>query len=286
MFIFEWAADKVMEMIVDWIFESVMNFLSEFLGMMNGMGAELFDKTFAQAVVLFFNYFGWALFAVGLVVAVFECAIEYQGGRGSVKDTALNAVKGFMAVSLFTILPVELFKFCVTLQVSLSKGISGLANVESSISSGALNSLEDVRAMEVSVLVAIFLSVAVGYAVIKVFFANMKRGGILLIQIAVGSLYMFSVPRGYNDGFITWAKQVAGLCFTTFMQSVILVVGIGVMKDNTLLGIGVILAASEVPRIAQQFGMESGTKFNLMSSIYGMQSAISLTRTLKTAVTA
>ena len=50
------------------------------------------------------------------------------------------------------------------------------------------------------------------YAVIKVFFANLKRGGILLIQIAVGSLYMFSVPRGYGDGFTQWCKQGVGLC--------------------------------------------------------------------------
>ena len=36
----------------------------------------------------------------------------------------------------------------------------------------------------------IFILIMMGYAVIKVFFANLKRGGILLIQIAVGSLYM------------------------------------------------------------------------------------------------
>ena len=43
--------------------------------------------------------------------------------------------------------------------------------------------------------------VALGYCVVKIFFDNIKRGGILLIQIAVGSLYMFSIPRGYGDGF-------------------------------------------------------------------------------------
>ena len=55
------------------------------------------------------------------------------------------------------------------------------------------------------------------YAVIKVFFSNLKRGGILLIQIAVGSLYMFSIPRGYIDGFTQWMKQVIGLCLTAFL---------------------------------------------------------------------
>ena len=42
---------------------------------------------------------------------------------------------------------------------------------------------------------------------LKSFFANIKRGGILLIQIAVGSLYMFSIPRGYTDGFNQWCNR-------------------------------------------------------------------------------
>ena len=71
-----------------------------------------------------------------------------------------------------------------------------------------------------------------GYAVIKVFFANLKRGGILLIQIAVGSLYMFSVPRGYIDGFTQWCKQIIGLCLTTFLQASILAAGLMVLRTH------------------------------------------------------
>jgi hypothetical protein len=66
------------------------------------------------------------------------------------------------------------------------------------------------------IMMLIFILILMGYAVIKVFFANLKRGGILLIQIAVGSLYMFSVPRGYLDGFVSWCKQIVGLCLTAF----------------------------------------------------------------------
>ena len=65
----------------------------------------LIDLPWVNAITTFFGWLGWALFVVGLVVGAFECAIEYQGGRGSIKDTALNYVKGFMAVSLFSFLP-------------------------------------------------------------------------------------------------------------------------------------------------------------------------------------
>ena len=89
------------------------------------MGVELFEMSWVQSIVLFFSYLAWALYGTGLVVSAFETGIEYQHGRGSVKDTALNAIKGFMAVSLFTIVPVELFKLSVNLQSSLTAGITG-----------------------------------------------------------------------------------------------------------------------------------------------------------------
>src|SRR5690606_40607581 len=77
--------------------------------------------------------------------------------------------------------------------------------------------------MITSPFMALFIIILMGYAVIKMFFANLKRGGILLIQIAVGSLYMFSVPRGYIDGLVSWCKQVVGLCLTAFLQATILI---------------------------------------------------------------
>lgn len=130
----------------------------------------------------------------------------------------------------------------------------------------------------------IFILILMGYAVIKVFFANLKRGGILLIQIAVGSLYMFSVPRGYIDGFVSWCKQVIGLCLTAFLQATVLIAGLMVVKDHALLGLGLMLAAGEIPRIAGQFGLDTSTKANLMSTVYATQTAVNMTKTVVQAV--
>ena len=211
MFIFDFVADVVLDQIVEWIYGKIVSFLNDFFAMMNNMGVELFELPWIQAVTTFFGYLGWMLFVVGIVVGAFECAIEYQGGRGSVKDTALNYVKGFMAVSLFTVLPVSLYSLCVSLQSTFGSAISGLVNPESigEMAQGALMSAA-IPGIGNPIL-QIFCAVMMGYAVIKVFFANLKRGGILVIQIAVGSLYMFSVPRGYIDGFTQWCKQVIGI---------------------------------------------------------------------------
>ena len=131
-----------------------------------------------------------------------------------------------------------------------------------------------------NLILMIFILFMMGYSTIKVFFANLKRGGILLIQIAVGSLYLFSVPRGYMDGFTNWCKQVIGICLTAFLQATMLIAGLMVLSKNALLGLGIMLAAGEVPRIAGQFGLDTSTRANLMSSVYAAQSAVNLTRTI------
>ena len=106
--------------IVDWFYGQIVGFLGNFFSEMGNMGAELFAMSWVQSVVLFFSYLAWALYGTGLVVACFECGIEYSSGRGNVKEIALNAIKGFMAVSLFTVVPVRLYELSVTLQASLT----------------------------------------------------------------------------------------------------------------------------------------------------------------------
>ena len=187
MFLWDFVADKVMGQIVDWIYSKLLEFLGEFFGMMGSMGADLFDYDFVRAIIELFRLFGWALFVSGMVVAVFEIAVEYQSGRGSIKDACLNAMKGFMAVSLFTILPVELYKFCISLQVTMSNGLAKLVGSQS-VGDSAIKSLSYMQKLSLGTVLLIFLLIMMGYSIIKVFFANLKRGGILLVMIAVGSL--------------------------------------------------------------------------------------------------
>ena len=298
MFIWDFVAETVLGQIVDWIYSQLVGFLGDFFMQMGNMGADLFEMTWVQSIVLFFSYLAWALYATGLVVAAFECGIEYQTGRGSVRETALNAIKGFMAVSLFTVVPVELYKLCISLQGSFTAGITGLGENFGTVASGIITSLQDAGTWEqaasagilgglhtiTSPILMIFILILMGYAIIKVFFSNLKRGGILLIQIAVGSLYMFSVPRGYIDGFVGWCKQVIGLCLTAFLQATVLIAGLMVVKDHALLGLGLMLSAGDIPRIAGQFGLDTTIRANVMGAVYAAQGAVNLTRTVVQAV--
>ena len=293
MFIWDFVADKVLGQIVDWFYGQVVGFLGNFFAEMGNMGVELFEMSWVQSIVLFFSYLAWALYGTGLVVACFECGIEYSSGRGNIRETALNAIKGFMAVSLFTVVPVRLYELSVTLQGQLTAGITGygasIGDVASDIMQefSAVESLTDLTSGPflgfgsiTSGIMILFCIILMAYAIIKVFFANLKRGGILLIQIAVGSLYMFSVPRGYTDGFIQWCKQIIGLCLTAFLQATILIAGLMVFKDHALLGLGLMLSAGEIPRIAGAFGLDTTTRANIMSAVYTAQAAVNTTRTI------
>lgn len=297
MFIWDFVADKILGQIVDWFYGQVVGFLGNFFAEMGNMGVELFEMSWVQSIVLFFSYLAWALYGTGLVVACFECGIEYSSGRGNIRETALNAIKGFMAVSLFTVVPVRLYELSVTLQGQLTAGITGygasIGDVANDIMQefSAVESLTDLSSGPflgfgsiTSGLMILFCIILMAYAIIKVFFANLKRGGILLIQIAVGSLYMFSVPRGYTDGFIQWCKQIIGLCLTAFLQATILIAGLMVFKDHALLGLGLMLSAGEIPRIAGTFGLDTTTRANIMSAVYTAQAAVNTTRTIVQAV--
>lgn len=288
-----------MNELLTWLYQQLVGLLTDLFAAMGGMGVELFRMSWVQAVLTFFHRLAWALYGTGLVVALFECGIEYTNGRANVKGVAINTLKGFLAASLFTTLPVELYALSVDLQGSLSHALSGAGGGVGELAGNIISGLTDAGTLEevaltnvfggfgsmTNPLLLLFLLIMMGYAVIKVFFANLKRGGILLIQIAVGSLYLFSVPRGYLDGFVQWCKQVVGLCLTAFLQVTILTAGLMVLTESALLGLGLMLSAGEVPRIAGAFGLDTSARANLSSAFYTVQSAVNTTRTIAQAVT-
>ena len=298
MFIWDFAAGTILDALLDWVYSQIVGFLGNFFAVMGSMGVELFDLDWMQSIILFFSRLAWALFAVSLVVSAFECGIEYASGRANIQQTALNILKGFFAVSLFSTLPVRLYELSVTLQGTFAAGLTGYGSSIGEVGKQILTELGEAETLGdvmsttslgltvlTSPIMFLFCVILMAYAVIKVFFANLKRGGILLIQIAVGSLYMFSIPRGYGDAFVQWCKQVIGLCLTAFLQSTILIAGLMVFRENALLGLGLMLSANEVPRIAGTFGLDTTTRTNIMSAVYTAQAAVNTTRTIAQAVT-
>lgn len=282
----EQISTAIWNTMIQWFYETIYSAVADFFSMMGGMGAEIFDLDWVSATIKLFTLFGWTLYIAGLVVAVFDVAIEYQSGRANIKTTSINILKGFFACSLVGVLPMELYKFCISLQNTFSHDLAALFGAGQTVdlsaaSLAALTAkfLTGAGAVQATLLTLLCL-IAFAYCVIMIFFQNIKRGGILLVQISVGSLYMFSVPRGYTDGFNQWMKQVAALCLTAFMQTTLLYLGLLTFQTDLLMGLGIMLAANEVPRIAQQFGLDSSVKINMMSVVHASTTAVNLSRVL------
>lgn len=277
--------DSIWTALVQWLYTSIYDAIADLFTGINNMGAGIFTLSWVTAVVDLFRLFGWALFAAGVVVAVFDIAIESQSGRVNVKTVALNILKGFFACALVSVVPIELYKFCVTLQNTFAGDLTRIFAGSQAASFGEFVAfvlrtaflLPDTATAGLKLLC--FL-IAFAYCTIKVFFANIKRGGILLIQMAVGELYMFSLPRGFDDGFNQWCKQVAAICLTAFLQTTLLFLGMMSFQTDMLLGMGIMLAANEVPRIAQQFGLDSSVRVNMMSVLHTTSTAVNLTKAL------
>ena len=122
----EQISNVIWNTMLQWLYETIYNAVADFFTMMGNMGADIFQLDWIQATIRLFTLFGWALFAAGVVVAIFDVAIEYQCGRANIKTTAINILKGFFACSLIGIVPVELYKFCVSLQNTFSHDLSAI----------------------------------------------------------------------------------------------------------------------------------------------------------------
>ena len=206
---FQWIGETITSTIwttmLRWFYETIYDAVADFFELIGNMGADIFDLSWVQATVKLFTLFGWSLFAAGLVVAIFDVAVEYQSGRANIKTTAINILKGFFACSLIGVVPIELYKFCITLQNTFAHDLAALGGASQTFELGItakgvlVGSFFAGNLSSQLGLFTLLCLIAFAYCVVKIFFQNIKRGGILLVQMAVGSLYMFSVPRGYSQ---------------------------------------------------------------------------------------
>ena len=284
-FMGEEISNAIFDAVLKWWYEIIYTAVADFFAQMGNMGADIFDLSWVQATVHLFTLFGWSLFAAGVVVSVFDVAVEYQTGRANIKSTAINILKGFLACGMIGTVPIELYKFCISLQNTFSHDLTALLAGEQTLDLAGQSTKVLTGCFLISVdvefgLLNLLCLIAFAYCVVKIFFQNIKRGGILLIQMGVGSLYMFSVPRGYTDGFMQWVRQVIAICFTAFLQTTLLFIGLLTFPDHMLLGLGIMLAANEVERIARQFGLDSSVKVNVMSVVHTTTTAVNMARSI------
>lgn len=239
----------------------------------NDFTTSLFNNSIVISFIAFIETVGGIFFLFGIGFAFSEWAIDCNEGNGTstMLATLKNSFIGLAATLGFASLPILLLKFMNDITYTLCNAMTG-ANLKNTMS----NMSQEMEAMEFfSGWGGTIFAIIILVCVIRVFLANLKRGGILITLITVGSLHMFSIPRGYTDAFWSWCKQVIGLSLTSFLQNLLLILGIVVYAGSNIdtfdliLGAGVMLSATEVPRILQQFGLDTSMKTNVSQAIYG-----------------
>ncbi len=258
---------------------------------------DLFSRDFIVSIVKSFWTLGWVLFSAGFVIALLEYIIEAQssgGGDGWVK-LSFNTAKGVVFCSCFASIPIMLINFfsgvCSDMAKSMSGGLysalfeftsytTGLSwadNLTQSLGFSAVIATTTASSTNVFIgLIAVILVIVFGFSVIM---SNISRAGALLTLILVGVFHAFSIPRGYLDSATGWCKQVIGLVFTHFMQNLLLLTGFYIFTTGTGLitffsGIGTMFAANMVPRIAQQFSLDTSIKGNVAGGLMAAGGAI------------
>ena len=301
------AAESIEE-VLHYVFYQIVEMMTQFTTTMNANGASILSYDPVKDILWFFQSLGWGLFLIGAFMAFMEFVVSYREESTNFYGLGMNLLKSFIAVNLFTIAPVLLYNFTVDIHgavgAALTSGYSPEApdtmTIIQSFFGNALNTHIKVivpggivvstiwefisitknssSSIPFDSLILVFVMV---YVVVKVFIGNMKRGGIMLIMIGTGSLQMLSIPRGYLDGFTTWCKQVAALCFTVFIQNVLFTLGLMLSADTSsvYLTLGILLSAAEVPRIAQMFGLDTSSRANIGGAVHTVSSAFMIVRT-------
>lgn len=121
-----------------------------------------------------------------------------------------------MAVSLFPVVPIELYALSVNLQGQIGDGLTGRGTTLGDLANQIMDNFSfggDLTASSLGGLapfsnptLTLFVVIMMGYAIIKVFFANLKRGGILLTQICAPQALPPS--KEHSQARILWMSVV------------------------------------------------------------------------------
>ena len=174
-------SNTIFDAVLRWFYEIIYGAIADFFTLMGNMGADIFELSWIQATVKLFTLIGWGLFVAGLVVAIFDMAIDCQNGSANIKSTCLHILMGFMCCSMIGVVPIRLYKFCITLQNTFSHELASIfAGTQSlNLSGQSTNILVGSFHATNELMINLFnllIMIAFAYCVIKIFFQNIPAG--------------------------------------------------------------------------------------------------------------
>lgn len=239
-------ASSSLEEIYHYVYYQLTSVALTMLDDVNGLSINFFSNEFIQAIVNFFTLFAWGLGLTGAAIAIMDFAVSYQtGGGGSFAGTGMNMLRLLVALLTFSSIPILLFQTSMdiygTVRSVVVGSMDGATVGITDLVKGAVQSMfksvygtlppvkiangiweflkkltDGFQATDPADAVlssnadwwALIQLIILVWAIFKIFFSNLKRGGILLVQICVGSMHMLALARGYTDGFGSGANRL------------------------------------------------------------------------------
>lgn len=274
--------DDDMDIIFNYLQQKIVESAGSILTGLSSVSIDIFSNSVVINLLNFMDYVGYMLLAVGILFAISNMYIQYvEDGTSQVHLLIVNIINSIVVIIFLQAGTIAMFNISTIIQNAMKSFITvpDFNDVVGTISSVGSDSLNVVWAFIVDIVALI--------AIIVVLVQCTKRAGIYLIQIMVGYLYIFSIPAGNTDGFFGWCRQTVAIAFTNAVQITLLMLGMKLMT-NTLqsifLGIGVILAASSVEKVAGQFGMSANSRQSIGAAVRTVRETTQLIHTIKKAV--
>lgn len=258
----------IADALLEWIYNSIISGFESVIEDFMHVGIEVFEHPenfpYVQVTVSFFQKLAWVFFALGLVLAAVEAGIAYYNGRGDLGNVALNIIKSYLVCFFLTNIAIRIYKFAILdinpgwLNVIMHTGPNAPAATDSEGILILFTTILDGLELIAYGIHGILLLFVILYYLVKIYFMIFKRTALFIALLGIGSLHMIEIPRGNWDGFTGWAKQIAGLCFVSVIQTTLLAIAARLFVDaHPMLGIGMMAACEDVPRIAERYGVDT-----------------------------
>lgn len=272
--------------------------IAKLISFNNDLTQSLFNNSAVISFIGLVDIIGAFLFVAGTAFAFADWAINSQeNGKSCLTNTLKNVIIGFVALLSFSVIPPLLLSFTNNLcsQLTTDMAITQMNDYAQKMWDAGLHTslplfgtsididipnpfIGDTDAMD-TIFMPIFVIIML-VCVLRLFLANIKRGGVMLILIFVCPMHLFSVPRGYTDAFYSWCKQVIAVCLTAFIESFLVALSLLVysVSAEMFVSVGLALASFESPKIMQQFGIDTSMKANISQAIFGISGTMGIVR--------
>lgn len=248
-----------------WFVNWLSDMLQSVMIWLNYLNINFWDNTLIVALLKFSAWINGIVFVVAFLLSVFDMA-EEAGSFKQINFVVMitNFIKGNIFVLCYTFIAQYIMNIANILNEYLPLNIT----VNKDIISDRIAIIAQTGGVIPDVLALLgFLVASIGFTV-----TALKRYGLMFIQILTSAFYIPDIVRGETQKIGDWLRQTIAIAFTYTFQFLLFYLGMMIILTatvftNILLGVGLWLCIPAVSMLLAKFGISSGSKGMLSSSL-------------------